>query len=91
MKDYKKDLIMLQAAVETYVPVSVKLDKEFEHLFELVDRSTPKKPIFTGSGMPGARTWYTCPVCKENLLYGVKHCPDCDQCLDWIENEDYED
>ena len=35
MKDYKNDLIMLQAAVETYIPVSVKLDKEFEHLFQI--------------------------------------------------------
>lgn len=91
MNNYRKDLKMISAAVLKYVPVTVKLDKEFDSLYELVDRSTPKKPIFTGSSMPGARTWYTCPVCKENLLYGVKHCPDCDQRLDWIENEDYED
>ena len=91
MNNYRKDLKMISAAVLKYVPVTVKLDKEFDSLYELVDRSTPKKPIFTGSSMPGARTWYTCPVCKENLLYGVKHCPDCDQCLDWIENEDYEE
>ena len=59
--------------------------KELDTLEEVVNKFTPKKPIFKAEEFG---LWYECPRCHNQLEYGQKVCDECDQSLDWMENED---
>lgn len=67
---------------ESYLYSSYK--EEFDTLQELVDKETPKTPVY--SGRP-ADTQQYCPVCHSRVA-NIKYCWNCGQRLDWSgENE----
>lgn len=65
-----------------------------ETLQELVEKTTPKKPLDVCTPVV---KWGLCPVCKGELnklggkpnrvFSNQKYCPDCGQALDWSEDE----
>lgn len=67
---------------------------DFITLKELVEKTTPKKPLDVCTPVV---KWGLCPVCKGELnklggkpnrvFSNQKYCPDCGQALDWSEEE----
>ena len=58
-----------------------KNDEYKDILQELVDKATPKKPHWIYDDEP------LCPYCGEVLDGTEEHCDECDQRLDWSDEE----
>ena len=65
-------------------------DENFEILYELVEKATPKKPI----EYPSFASGYKCPNCESNIVLHGSHeiCPTpccswCGQALDWSKED----
>ena len=56
-------------------------DENLEVLQELVDRATPKKPIYESKL---SRYGYRCPICE--LFVDDDFCKNCGQAIDWSES-----
>jgi hypothetical protein len=58
---------------------------EFDLIQELVERATPKKPIYVNRG-------HECPTCSNcdiegELGYQYKYCSECGQTIDWSSDD----
>ena len=55
---------------------------------ELVNKSTPMKPINTHYNTHGNLLWGDCPICKNKTI-AFRNCnmPECSQALDWSKDE----
>ena len=67
--------------------------KHCDTLQELVDKATPKKPEYLNYG--GYKLGnYHCPNCNSIIIIDnrnsklPKHCDECDQLLDWSDEDD---
>ena len=64
----------------------IEYQNSLEYIKELVDKATPKEPIF-----PGENYFFLwkCPSCNQDFISDSanNYCSNCGQTLDWSEDE----
>lgn len=85
---------MLDKYIKAFEKVKCVLDstdakwevyKELNILEEVVNKFTPKKPKYYREEEWGS--WCECPNCHCAIDYGQKICDECDQSIDWSDDE----
>ena len=67
-----------------YEPSHDEMSRAMNDFKELVDKATPKNPLYNGEYI----SFCNCPNCKKVVPIRGDYCPRCGQALDWrVDNE----
>ena len=96
MSEYKEALDELfMWAINGYCALEVgskKYNYLKETLYELINKSTPKKPLIQIDSEEFYFKIVKCPNCKKDIVLAIKdhqkYCRDCGQGLDWSDDNE---
>ncbi len=95
MNKYKEALNILVGYMTGFRGGKTIIQEYINTLQELVDKATPKKPTFLNyDGYKIKIGNWQCPHCNKTIIIDdrmasfPKHCDDCDQLLDWSDDNE---